>query len=98
MPILYVNDDEAYFDWLSKHPNGFVLNISKIGTNGTNVCLHKANCWTIGPKIQSARKGSRSDIYQKVCCTAKAPLVAWARERKTLKPTFSEYECGHCCP
>jgi len=98
MPILFANEDQAYLDWISKHPDGFVLNISRIGRNDTNVCLHRATCVSIGAKGNLASENARTEPYQKVWCVTKKPLADWAKRAKKLTKPFPEYECSSCSP
>ena len=98
MPILFANEDQAYLDWISKHPDGFVLNISKFGQNDTNIRLHKTPCVRIGAKGKLQSENARTNTYMKVWCMTKPPLVAWAHRSKRLTKPFHEYECSHCNP
>ena len=41
--IVYDGDDEAYLNWLSEHPEGFVLNAKRTGTDGA-CSIHRATC------------------------------------------------------
>ena len=84
----FPNDDDAYQDWIERHPDGYVINILRgYGPNGAR--LHRARCWAI-----NRRRGKWIGQYVKVCSTDLAGLDHWAVE--TVSTPIAR--CGHCHP
>lgn len=73
-PQHFVDDDNAYMEWLSGHPTGYVINTNRRPGPGYLV-LHRAGCRTIsGPSSGSTFTGQ----YSKMCGT-RAQLEDYAR-------------------
>jgi len=99
MPIvIFDNDDNNYFNWISLNPEGFVLNSSRIGKHDNNLTLHKSTCDRVGHKRSNDRANSRTDIYLKHCCSKLSPLEHWASANKNLKHPVGYYRCAICFP
>lgn len=93
--IEFKNDDEAYFDWLQKNQQGFVLNLRQKCDPGY-VVLHRASCGLISnPKNLSGAYTARS--YRKICAVNISELEQAARQEGRADGSFSK-RCGHCDP
>jgi hypothetical protein len=69
----YVDDDAGYLEWISAHPEGFVLNTYRRPTPAY-LMLHHASCWTI--RVRS----NWTKDYRKVCGD-RTELEAFARDQ-----------------
>ncbi len=88
-------DDEAYLNWLAEHPDGFVLNAKRLGTDG--VCsIHRATCAHIHVVRNHAAAGSftqRGGI--KLCSASINALVAHISSMKS-GPLLEIKRCKRC--
>ena len=83
--------EPAYLAWLSDHPCGFVVNTDRPKPRSFGTTLHRANCWTIGPRASGGgRLTGRS--YQKVCAKSRSKLERWSEDHVGQLPK----ECGMC--
>jgi hypothetical protein len=64
-------DDVLYQDWLSAHPEGYVVNIGSSEASGY-ARLHRATCTTI--KTLSGRGTTFVDQWVKLCSTSEKEL------------------------
>lgn len=60
----FVDDDPGYFDWLARHPGGFVINTGRT-PSAAYLMLHRAACATI--RGRPARGATFTGEYAKVC-------------------------------
>jgi hypothetical protein len=82
-------DDAAYLDWLSSHPEGFVLNCEH-QPKARYLKLHRSCChWLHIPDVKSWTKP-----YMKVCATNMSALDQWAASRASASPD----RCSTCKP
>ncbi|MGE2835436.1 hypothetical protein [Mycobacterium sp. SMC-4] len=91
-PIVeFRDDDDGYLQWLTGHPNGYVINIAR-NYSASGARLHLASCNEIkGTKYPGkALTGS----YVKRCADDVHHLMQWASEtvRREIQP------CGTCRP
>jgi hypothetical protein len=68
----YVDDDAGYLDWISTHPESFVLNTYRKPTPAY-LMLHHASCWTI--RVRS----NWTKDYRKICGD-RSELAVFARD------------------
>jgi len=71
---IFVNDDEAYLQWLTKNPNGFIVN-SYLHPSKDYLILHQSSCWTISTPT---RKNWTTTGFIKVCSIDKNKLSNWS--------------------
>jgi hypothetical protein len=85
------DDDPGYLEWLSAHPDGYVINIAR-GYSATTARVHCAACRTISGQIP--RGVAWTGPYVKVCAEQLADLQKWATGhlREPILP------CGTCRP
>lgn len=84
-PQVFLNDDFRYLDWLSTHPDGWVLNVPT-SVSGP-VVQHQCKCWTI--------RGTRDwtgGAYYKVASEFRESLDRWFSTHRT----GIVRQCGHC--
>ena len=86
---VFLDEDPSYLKWLTKNPNGYIINIQK-SRNPADARLHDANCWTLTVQLELGVK--LTDPYMKVCGKTLAAVEDWAVEhvREPIQP------CGHC--
>jgi hypothetical protein len=92
--IRFSDDDEGYLDWVSAHPEGFVLNVRRV-PDPSYVVLHRASCGSISGK--QARGAFTERKYRKVCADSVAALSIAAQREGRTDGSFSK-RCGHCRP
>jgi hypothetical protein len=85
------DDDAGYLDWLTTHPDGYVINIAR-SQSASTARVHHAGCRTISG--QNARGGAWTGPYVKVCAQHLAELEQWAIDR-VGEPIP---RCGTCHP
>lgn len=86
---LFVDDDRGYFDWLSEHPEGFVINTTR-KPSPSNLMLHLASC----DHIADRSVANYTKQYAKACSDSRYELLRWAREE--VGGTASN--CYSCAP
>lgn len=86
----FVNDDEAYMDWLRENTSGYVVNSYRVPAP-SYLILHRATCAAIN---SPARSNWTTTGYIKTCSLDPVDLADWAMQASggTLKP------CGMCKP
>ncbi|QNI06033.1 hypothetical protein GAN17_06805 [Mycobacterium kubicae] len=89
--ILFRDDDAGYLAWLTAHPEGYVVNISR-SHNTPQARLHHASCRTI--HNQTLVGSMWTGPYVKVCSEHLADIEQWATE--TLGQPIAP--CGICGP
>ena len=60
----FVDDDPGYLDWLTRHPDSFVINTGR-RPSAAYLMLHRASCGTISET--PARGKTFTGDYAKVC-------------------------------
>jgi hypothetical protein len=95
---VFIDDDEAYQDWLRTHPRGFVVNISH-GLNPLAYSgLHRATCSSISEYTKMAQPGGFTGrAYAKVCSDSIQALRDWVRECGAQAGRFT-MQCSRCEP
>jgi len=73
---LFVNDDEAYLQWLTGNSAGFVVN-SYLHPSPDYLILHRATCWTISTP---ARTNWTTTGFIKLCSSNRRELEKWAEK------------------
>jgi len=87
---LFVNDDNAYLQWLTRNPTGFVMN-SYLHPSPDYLILHRAACGTISTPT---RTNWTTTGFIKLCSSNRRELERWANKEvgAQLKP------CQICKP
>lgn len=96
--IAEFDDDEAgYLDWLSRNPQGFVINTPR-GRPTNYMVLHRATCRSISQYNRMARPGGFTERdYIKICAPDVAGLQDWTRQHGRSDGSFSQV-CQLCKP
>jgi hypothetical protein len=84
-------DDPAFFQWLSDHPKGYVLNTDPEPT-GSYMVLHTSQC--PGWYSNRADQHSFTTIYSKVVANNLLNLRAWARHENHTDGSFGQEACN----
>jgi hypothetical protein len=92
MAVKFQDDDDAYLNWLSGHPDGFVLNCER-HPKPDYLILHAASCHSITRLQPAARRWTKG--YVKVCADTVADVEAWVR---ATVPDGSAVACPICSP
>ena len=72
--------DEPFFQWMEKHPEGFVVNTER-RPNSRLTFLHRSGCFHISSLAEGHRPNAFTKYdYIKVCSLQKLTLKEWARE------------------
>ncbi|MGH2560168.1 MAG: hypothetical protein ACRDJH_13985 [Thermomicrobiales bacterium] len=87
----FIDDESGYLIWLSRHPNGYVVNAERV-PRPNYLILHRATCGTISG--MPARGRFWSCDYSKTCNTSLEELAMWARQGVGGEATA----CGQCHP
>lgn len=90
----FSDDDQAYTDWLTDHPNGFVVNVRRTASPSYMV-LHRAICRHIATERDDGAYTGRG--YRKIVSTTLDDLRAYARSIGRGDGSFSQ-TCRHCAP
>jgi len=79
-------NDDQYYDWIKRYPDGFVLNIF----SGKKGMLHKAKCEVIRRPVDGHRFDERTS-YKKRCSQDRSELI-------TPVDGMAITRCGKCNP
>ena len=66
MCTLFHDDDAGYRQWISTHPDGFVLNSMNRPGRNVIVTIHSAACYTIPSAWPAAARGRRPSTSRPV--------------------------------
>jgi hypothetical protein len=77
MAVKFQDDDDGYLEWVSTHPNGFVLNCER-HPKPDYLFLHATSCHSITRLQPAGRRWTKS--YVKVCSDSVSDVEAWVRE------------------
>jgi len=69
---VFEDDDVGYLDWISAHPDGFVVSANRPPTAGY-VVLHRAICRTVAGDPTNGRAWTAD--YLKACSGDRASIV-----------------------
>jgi hypothetical protein len=90
--VVFVDDDDGYLRWLSRHPDSLVLNCP-LRSAPRSLVIHRASCPSIAATAPpGTRRTRRTKDTMKVCATWPQDLDAWVRSRAVGIPTF----CQRC--
>jgi len=92
---IFRNDEQGYFDWIAKHPDGFVLN-SERKPVPRYLVLHTASCGHISGHTKNyARNASTGRNYIKICSESIQEIEVW-----TLSIGAAQFSaiCKDCQP
>lgn len=92
--VIFDSGDAPYYDWLSRHSNGYVLNTRR-GKGAKYAMVHTATCSHVASAAGIPEDGytTRDDI--KVCASTLDDLVAFMKEYKTY-PAGAIEPCRSC--
>ena len=88
----FSNDDAGYEQWLATHPDGYVLNTTRLPSK-SYLKGHRAGCPSI-THLQRDQTTWTSGQYMKVCADSLDALGSWARQE--TGGTIDA--CGMCKP
>jgi hypothetical protein len=95
--IVFDDVDDDYFEWLEKHPDGFVVNTTR-NWSSKYMVLHRAACTFISKPVHEKEPGGFTERdFVKICAEEIAPLRAWVIGHGRLDGSFSK-ECSVCKP
>lgn len=95
---VFDNQDCEYLDWLTKHPNGYVLNRYRYKSDGYLI-LHKADCEKIRSYNKMAQPGGfTSRSYIKVCADTISDLEDYVRTNGGRPDGTFTRRCSKCGP
>lgn len=86
----FIGDDQAYLNWIARHPEGFVVNSART-PSVSYLVLHRATCGTMS---SPTRSNWTTTGFIKTCSLNADALSAWAADVVGEKPSC----CGHCKP
>jgi hypothetical protein len=87
------DNDPGYLDWITRYPDGFVLNVRQ-KPDYKYVVLHSAKCPTISSRAQ-VTGAYTSRGYRKYCAEDMGDLVAAAKREGRSDGSFSK-QCKTC--
>jgi 5-methylcytosine-specific restriction protein A len=91
--IIFQKEEANYFDWIAKHPSGFVLN-TKAKLSPDYMVLHRASCKLVTGYLGKASSGGFTErVYRKVCADTVGPIKFWVESNDGFLST-----CSHCGP
>jgi hypothetical protein len=73
----FTNSDSRYREWLTEHPQGYVLNTRR-RPDPDYMVLHRSECRSISRPADPGAFTERS--YIKVCSDTRDDLQVWARQ------------------
>ncbi len=85
----FVDDDEGYQQWVSDHPDGYVLHTSR-GSRGQPLMLHRPNCKIISGVNEDGSEMSQANL--KLASTSPDPIESWCQQIMRSEPDLCE-EC-----
>ena len=92
-PIIFSGDDEAYFAWLRKYPDGFVVNGRRHKFDPDYLVLHRAVCGSISREVDDGQYTERG--YIKICAATREDLQQYLARKTGRQNGFSK-ECSLC--
>ena len=93
--VEFKDDDDAYFAWLTAHPDGYVLNVRR-WPDPSYVVLHRASCGSIS-SAKLARGAYTCRNYRKWCSGELSQLKRSAKLEGRKDGSFSK-RCEMCHP
>lgn len=97
MAIWLFDSDKEYGNWLTEHPSGLVLNITRSNNPGYRV-LHSARCKSVSYYQRGKPRGAFTErTYRKLCADSLADLIRWVRSHGGGHIRQHQGPTG-CCP
>ena len=90
---VFVDDDDAYRDWVDAHPAGYVVN-ANMPVNRRYLVLHDAGCSHVRRATAPAGHWTTHG-YCKFCADDLEELRSFAQSLGRADGSFSK-ECAHC--
>jgi len=90
--FLFLDEDQAYLNWVLHHRTGFVLDCLRHPTKARLV-IHRATCPEI-KRSESKRTHWTTGKHAKGCSLDIEQLKAWAKDQTGHEPTY----CSQCSP
>ncbi len=92
--IVFEGDDVGYLEWLSAHPEGYVLNTRRPNGDPDYIVLHRATCRHISRGTH--RHGAWTERkYLKICAISLSELQSVAQRFGSRDGSFSK-ACSFC--
>ncbi|HXX89814.1 MAG TPA: hypothetical protein VEI83_06305 [Acidimicrobiales bacterium] len=93
-PVSFLDDDEGYVEWTTRHPGGFVLNSNR-EPSARYMKLHRASCAAIAAVPGGGGEGRNWTVrYRKVCAPEIRLLLDWSSAHAGVEPD----PCKRCRP
>lgn len=86
--IKFIDDDQAYLDWIDRNPELFVINAER-KPHAAYIRLHRATCQMISGVPANGRHWTKN--YLKLVGT-REELETWAQESFNVEP----WSCPRC--
>ena len=92
----FEDDDMGYLQWISEHPDGYVVN-SRRRVGPDYLVLHRASCFSINryPNMDEEPGGFTERQYRKFCSTSRSELEDHLRRMIGEPDPFSKV-CSLC--
>ena len=90
--VIFINEDRAYFSWLTHHRHGFVMEMLRKPTRKQPV-VHRATCGKI-KSSKSKKTHWTTGRHIKACSLEMDELLGWAETEAEREPVY----CGECKP
>lgn len=94
---IFDQDDEAYFQWMDAHPNGFVVNSGRTKESNYYV-LHRSHCTHITRSDWRIPGAFTERTFIKVCSPDPKALANWGGKHRNLGGEPFSNVCGTCEP
>lgn len=94
--VEFSGDDKAYQEWVTSHPQGFVVNTNQ-GISPKYMVLHKARCSHVSNFSTRKQGAFTQGDFMKACAVEIDRLREWAKVHGRSDGSFSG-ECSICKP
>ena len=96
--ILFEQEDADYLQWITDHPDGYVVNAMP-SLDPDYLVLHRASCRSINryPRMDENPGGFTERQYRKLCSLSLAELEGHLRAKVVEPDPFSQ-QCTLCLP
>lgn len=92
--VHFDGDDGAYFAWLVRNPEGFVVNVRR-RCSPDYVVLHRASCGHVANPREEGAYTERG--YGKLCASTREDILDAPTYCGRTKGCFTK-KCAHCRP
>jgi hypothetical protein len=91
--IIFLDEERAYYSWVTHHREGFVLDALRAPTHKRPV-LHRATCADVRDRRGKRKTHWTTGRHLKACARIPAELLAWSEAEYDDTPT----DCAECRP